>query len=95
MDKPYKFAIICNKTKKVISQQNHYPLLHELQTWEETSDPRVKQLRQTRTAYIDNRYEAKLRLFNYITYVKNGLEIPRYSPYAGSEIGRSIPILNF
>ena len=26
---------------------------------------------------------------------KKGLEIPRYRPYAGTEIGKSIPILNF
>lgn len=94
MQKPYKYTIFCNKTGKVISEQNHEPLLHHLQTWEETSDPKVKELKQTKTVYIDTRYEAKLRLFNYITYTKNGLDIPRYSPYKGTEIGKSIPILN-
>lgn len=76
-------------------QTNQEPLLYELKTWEETSEPKVKELKQTRTAYIDTRYEAKLRLFNYVNYTRKGLEIPRYRPFAGTEIGKSIPILNF
>lgn len=95
MKKPYKFTIICNKTGNVVCEQNHEPLLHNLQTWEETSNSNVRELKQTKTAYIDTRYEAKLRLFNYVNYIKKGLEIPRYRPFAGTEIGKSIPILNF
>ena len=95
MKKPYKFTVICNKTGRVVCEQNYEPLLHNLQTWEETSDPNIRELKQTKTAYIDTRYEAKIRLFNYITYTKNGLEIPRYRPFSGTEIGKSIPILNF
>ena len=95
MKRPYRFTIICNKTGEVICEQNQEPLLHQLQTWEETSDPNVTELKQTKTAYIDTRYEAKLRLFNYINYTKIGLEAPKYRPFVGTEIGRSIPILNF
>ena len=95
MKKPFKYTIICDKTKNVVIETNQAPLLYQLQTWEETSVKNVKELRQTKTAYNDTRYDARLRLFNYITYLKNGLEIPRYNPYKGTEIGKSIPMLNF
>ena len=70
-------------------------LLCELKTWEETPDTNVRELKQTKTVYIDTRYEAKLRLFNYVNFIKKDLEIPKYRPYKGTEIGKSIPILNF
>lgn len=95
MNKPFKFFILCNKTNNIIEETNQAPSLDRLQTWEPTEDPRVKQLIKTRTCYIDTRYEAKLRLFNYLNYTKKGLEIPRYRPFYGTEIGKSIPILNF
>ena len=76
-------------------ETNQEPLLHQLQTWEQTSEPNVRELKQTKTVYFDTRYEAKLRLFNYVNYSKKGLEIPRYRPFVGIEIGKSIPILNF
>jgi len=97
MQRPFKFTIFCNNTKRVIRETNQEPFYEDLLTWEPTdSDPNVKELKQTRTAYIDTRYEAKLRLFNYITYTKKGLEIPRYKkPYEGTEIGKSKPILDF
>ena len=93
--KPFKYTIICDKTKNVVMRTNQEPLLHELQTWEETPDPNVRELKQTKTVYIDTRYQAKLRLFNYVNFIKKGLEIPRYRPFVGTEIGKSIPILNF
>jgi hypothetical protein len=43
------------------------------------------------TIFEDTRYEAKRRLYNYI----NGIKPVVYNPYAGTEIGKSIPILNF
>ena len=95
MKKPYMFTIICNKTGNVVCEQNHEPQLRSLQTWEETSDRNVRELKQTKTVYIDTRYEAKLRLYNYVTYTKHGVQIPRYNPYSCSEVGKSIPILNF
>lgn len=94
MERPFKYTIICDKTKNVVMETNQEPLLHHLQTWEETNNPNEKILKQTKTVYIDTRYEAKLRLFNYVTYIKQGLEIPRYNPFKGTEIGKSIPILN-
>lgn len=95
MKKPFKYTIICDKTKRVVTETNQAPLLCDLQTWEKTKDSNVMELKQTKTAYIDTRYEAKLRLFNYVNFTKKGLEIPRYRPYLNSEIGKSIPILNF
>lgn len=95
MKKPYLFTIICNKTGNVVCEQNNEPQLRSLQTWEDTYDPNVKELKITKTAYIDERYEAKLRLYYYINFTKKGLEIPKYRPFAGTEIGKSIPILNF
>ena len=91
MEKPYKYSIFCEKTRKVVKETNVEPSLRDLQTG---IDGQTK-LKQTKTCYIDNRYDAKLRLYNYVTYTKNGLEIPRYKPFAGNEIGKSIPILNF
>lgn len=95
MKKPFKYTIVCDKTKNVVLETNQEPLIHQLQTWEETSDPNVRELKLTKTVYIDTRFEAKSRLFNYVNYSKKGLEIPRYRPYQGTEIGKSIPILNF
>ena len=96
MEKPYKFTIFCNKTGRIISETNIPPLSrYDLLTWEDTEDPKVKVLTQTKACYEDLRYNAKLRLWNYITYTKKGLKIPKYSPYAGTEIGKSLPILNF
>lgn len=93
--RPFKYSIFDDKTKKMICETNIKPLLHQLQTWEETDDPNIGVLKQTKTVYVDNRYEAKLRLFNYIRYTKNGLEIPKYEPYKNTEIGKTVPILNF
>lgn len=95
MERPFKYTIWCNKTNTILSQTNIAPLLHELKTWENTDKPNVKVLEQTRTCYVDTRYDAKLRLFNYITYIKNGLEIPKYNPFKNTKIGKTIPILNF
>lgn len=71
------------------------PLTHRLQTWEPTADPNVHELKQTKVAYIDTRYIAKLRLYNYITFTKRGLPAPGCRPFEGTEIGKTMPILNF
>jgi hypothetical protein len=60
MEKPFMYTIICDKTKQVISETNSAPLLHHLQTWEETADPKIRVLKQTKTAYVDTRYKAKV-----------------------------------
>lgn len=95
MLKPYKYFIFCDKTKTVVKETNTEPIKSDLETWESTDDSNVKERKQTKTVYIDTRYKAKLRLYNYVTYTKNGLEIPRYKPFAGTQIGISEPILNF
>jgi len=93
MQKPFKYSIICNKTNE-ITETNIAPLSHHLETWEKIDqNTRVKV--QTKTCYIDTRYEARLRLYNYLEFTKKGKEIPRYKPFSGTEIGKSIPILNF
>lgn len=42
----------------------------------------------------DMRYPARLRLYKYWQKL-NGIVEPKYSPFAGTEVGKSIPILNF
>lgn len=94
MKKPYKYTIFCHKTGE-ITETNIFPLLHYLQTWEGTGNNSTKVLKQTKTCYEDTRYEAKLRLWNYIEYTKKGLPVPKYQPFENTEIGKTIPILNF
>lgn len=94
MEKPYRYTIICRKTGN-IQETNIEPLLHQLQTYEPTERPNVFVLKQTKTCYIDTRYDAKIRLYNYLTYTKRGIKLPEYRPFANTEIGRTLPILNF
>lgn len=65
-ERPYQYFILNNTTKEVIRGTNVEPRADELFTWEPTEDPRVKEKKLTRTAYVDTRYKARLRLFNYI-----------------------------
>lgn len=98
MERPYRYTIICNKTGTTLEITNLLPPSHRLRTWEDTEDPNVKVEKVTRSVYEDMRYEAKLRLYNYITYTKKGLPIPRpqYKPFGDDpEIGKSKPILDF
>lgn len=86
MEYPYKYTIIDNTTKQMVKQTNIKPLTMDLETWESVEgQPNTKQRVQTKTAYLDVRYKAKLRLYNYITYKKKGLPIPYYKPYKGFE----------
>lgn len=94
MKKPFKYFVLCDITKDVLYETNVEPLLHHLQSYVETDDDKVKMLKQTKTAYIDTRYEAKLRLYNYITFKRKVLEIPKYNPYKNTDIGKSIGILS-
>lgn len=66
MKRPFKYSIVCHKKKQVIFKTNQAPILMDLQTWEDIPGSNSKKLTQTKTTYIDTRYEAKLRLFNYI-----------------------------
>ena len=81
MHKPYQYSAIHKTTKEIrefsdIFMRPYQPsgVTDENYEW---------------VVYIDTRYAAKLRLYNYIH------KIPPYRPYAGTEIGKSIPILNF
>ena len=93
MEKPYKYIIFDKKTNKN-TEQNQEPVLRDLQTWEPTDSPNVRKLEQTKECYIDTRYRAKLRLYKYWQKL-NGIIEPKYEPYKGTEIGKSLPILNF
>lgn len=93
MERPFEYSIF-NTITGEWNYQNHAPLLHDLQTWEKTDDPNKRVLKQTKVCYIDTRYKAKLRLFRY-WQKKNGIIETIYNPYAGAEIGKTIPILNF
>lgn len=97
MKKPFKYTVFCELTHEVLYETNQEPSLRELQTWQLTTKKGqpCMELKQTRTAYLDTRYEAKIRLYNYFTYTKQGLPIPKFSPFEGTEIGKTIPILNF
>lgn len=74
--RPFKFTIICKKTG-AISEQNHEPLLCDLQTWEGEGD--TKKLVQTKLCLIETRYEAKLRLWEY-KMEKHGYTFQKVKP---------------
>lgn len=95
MHRPKKYLVkdLVNKTWE---ETNILPPPHTLQEYVTKPDePNIGILTKVKEVFEDTRYEAKLRLYNYVTYTRNGLEIPRYKPFAGTEIGKSIPILNF
>lgn len=94
MDRPHKYIIVCQKTGK-ITETDIEPRLYDLQTYEPSDRENVSILKQTKECYIDTRYDAKIRLYNYLTYTKKGLPIPKYNPFINTEIGKSLPILNF
>ena len=81
MDKPHEYSAI-HKTSKEIREFSHISMRPYQPSGVTDADyPWV--------IYIDTRYAAKMRLYNYIH------KIPPYRPFAGTEIGKSIPILNF
>ncbi len=87
MEKPYKYFAIDKVTKKRIYEGNILPsemITHKYIPTEE--DPNVSIYTEVADVYIDNRYYAKLRLYNYVTYTKKGLPIPKYQPYLNSPI---------
>jgi hypothetical protein len=92
MQKPYRFTAVHNITKEY--KEYNSEMLHPRDEWQPV-DEKTRKLVNNWTVYIDTRYEAKLRLYNYLTYTKQGKEIPRYKPFQGTEIGKTIPILNF
>ena len=95
MDRPNKY-LVKNLIDKTWEETNTLPPASQMQKFIADPDsPNIGRLKTVLEVFEDKRYEAKLRLYNYVTYTRNGLEIPRYKPFAGTEIGKSIPILNF
>lgn len=96
MEKPCKYFLLHKETKEYKEFFSYYeaPLTRDLCKYVDIGNG-VSELKQVWDAYIDTRYEAKLRLYNYVNYTKKGLPIPRYKPFEGTEIGKSMPILNF
>lgn len=100
MQRPKKFSIFCRKSCTFIRETNIEPRRDDLFTWEYTDENNLnaRELVQTRDVYIDTRYEARVRLYNYVTYTRQGLPIPvkpKYKAFADPEIGKSIPILGW
>ena len=93
MEKPFEYSVLDLKTKTVLYRTNTPPLAHELETWEPTDTPGVFKRTKTREAYIDTRYRARLRLYNYVNYTSRGIPVPSYKPYAN--LPKDAPILNF
>ena len=93
MNKPQKYIIFDKRTKAHI-EQNREPVLRDLQTYEPTDRPNVFRLEQKKECYIDTRYDARLRLYKY-WQKSNGIIEPKYEPFKGTEVGKSIAILNF
>ncbi len=83
MNKPKKFFAIHSTTKEVrefeiieLAPYRRYGIADEQYGW---------------VIYIDTRYAAKLRLYNFI----NKIAPKKYRPFDGTEIGKTQPILNF
>lgn len=91
MNRPFKYFVLCDKTKKVLHETDTPPVTGDLMTYEPTEDPNTKELKQTRTAYIDTRYDAKLRLWRMHLRKRGIAEMG--SPFKGTDIGKNIPIL--
>lgn len=92
MNRPHKFFAVHKHTKEIKEYTSE--MFHPREEWEPIDKKTSKKVMNW-DIYEDTRYEAKLRLYNYLTYTKQGKEIPRYKPFAGTEIGKTIPILNF
>ena len=84
MEKPFEYFSIHKETKEV--RYYNHPLLRPGRIGEDSyGEPKWDH-------WIDTRYKAKLRLYNYIHKIPP--KTP-YKPYEGTEIGKTIPILNF
>lgn len=80
MNHPRRFTIFTRETGEQ-TEQDYMPASHYL------NNPDYLVL-------YDTRYEAKMRLFKYWQKL-NGCEDVTYKPFANTEIGRTISILNF
>lgn len=66
MNKPFRYSILCSKTNRMQAWGNTPPESWRLKTYESTEKEGERVLMQTKTAYIDTRYDAKIRLYNYL-----------------------------
>jgi hypothetical protein len=62
--------MLCNKTNRMQIWGNTPPESWRLKTYEPTEKEGERVLTQTKTAYIDTRYDTKIRIYNYLK--KNG-----------------------
>lgn len=96
MKKPVQFTLI----HKVTKQQKDFisyrttPILDDVCEWVVIGEG-VKQYLPMWDVWEDKRYEARLRLWKYLVCNIQGREESKYQPYKNSEIGKTIPILNF
>lgn len=96
MKKPVRFTLIHKVTKKekdFVSYRTT-PILDDVCEWVEIGNGASQYLPMW-DVWEDKRYTAKLRLWKYLTYYKQGREESKYRPYKNTEIGKTIPILNF
>ena len=89
---PQKYYIYDTINPSMSYDTDCAPILCQLETYQPTEKENVFKKVQTKFCYIDTRYEAKLRLFYYLH--------PERKPtgksiYEGTEIGKSLPILNY
>lgn len=87
MDMPYRFYAVHTVTKQ-IKEFNEQPMNHRFEEWQRIDKITSKKV-MLWEFWEDTRYLAKLRLYNYIHKIKP------WNPFEGTQIGKSIPILNF
>lgn len=91
MTRPFRFHARHKVNGKTFDYTSE--MLHPRSEWVQQPDGANKEA-MLWEIWEDVRFDAKLRLYNYITFTKKGIEVPKYKPYAGTEIGKTIPILN-
>ena len=95
MPYPFEYYVHDTVNPEISYCTNDQPIKYQLETYVSTEDPALFIRRQIKTAFIDMRYKAKIRLYNYLLK-KCGVEQVKYDPFGGDkEIGVTKPILNF
>ena len=92
MPRPWKYYVDDTINRYLSYYTDNEPVKHELETYQPTEFKGVFKLKQTKVAYIDTRYESKLRLYNFL---KKKYGVPEPQRWADPETGKSKPILNF
>lgn len=70
MKKPYKYTIIDIETGKE-EYRNNVPSSCETHRYiSEIENTNIAHLTEVKKVFVDTRYEAKLRLYNYVTYTR-------------------------